>query len=136
MLGPWIVGGCIVIADDTSASGVMDGPFTGATQTGQLDTTPTPGDSPSADDGPDPDDTAGESDTNDTEDDPACNDNVLTDGGFELGTPNAAWGEASPLFGTPICDDTCSEDPGAAPYAGDWFAWFGGATRPDTASLT
>ncbi|MEM6989346.1 MAG: hypothetical protein AAF721_02575 [Myxococcota bacterium] len=68
--------------------------------------------------------------------DVVCGDNILIDGGFEAGTPSAAWAEESPLFGTPICDDSCSPDPGATPYEGDWFAWFGGAQRPDDASLT
>ncbi|MCA9871967.1 MAG: hypothetical protein KC487_16495, partial [Anaerolineae bacterium] len=30
--------------------------------------------------------------------------NVVADGGFEAGTPNPYWSEASTNFGTPICD--------------------------------
>ncbi len=67
---------------------------------------------------------------------PQCGATVLEDGGFELGTPSAAWAESSPLFGTPICDANCSVDPGALPHDGAWFAWFGGAQEPSEASLS
>jgi len=67
---------------------------------------------------------------------PTCGVSVLIDGGFELGSPHPSWTETTTLLGTPICDDTCSPDPGAQPYAGEWFAWFGGAQRPGQMSLS
>jgi hypothetical protein len=66
-----------------------------------------------------------------------CTDNILLDGGFEGGTPSAAWTEMSINFETPICDTDCTADPGADPYAGDWYAWFGGIdTAPEIASVS
>lgn len=54
--------------------------------------------------------------------------NAVADGGFELGTPNAAWSEGSTNFGTPICSTTsCGTGGGTAgPHAGDYWVWFGG----------
>ena len=132
------VGGCLIISDDTVDAGLDDEGF----DTGVFDGGDLPGeeftldandgdddDDDDDDDPPDPDEESGDPPLE-------CGGNVLSDGGFELGTPNAAWDEASVLFGTPICDDGCSPDPGAEPFAGDWFAWFGGATEPDVASLS
>ncbi len=67
-----------------------------------------------------------------------CGSNLVVDGGFEAGTPSEVWDESSEMFGTPICDASCTEDIGAEPYAGDWFAWFGGVDggEPETASVS
>jgi hypothetical protein len=65
-----------------------------------------------------------------------CSDTKIVDGGFEAGTPSTAWTEASDQFGTPICDVGCTEDAGAVPYAGDWFAWFGGVAEAEHASVS
>ncbi len=65
-----------------------------------------------------------------------CEENLLGDPGFELGTPNPSWEEASPLFGSPICDATCTEDVGAGPLSGAWWVWFGGIEMPDTPSVS
>ncbi|MCP4594407.1 MAG: DUF11 domain-containing protein, partial [bacterium] len=52
---------------------------------------------------------------------------VVRDGGFELGTPNPAWGEASTNFGTPLCTiGACGTGTGTGPHGGDFWAWFGG----------
>jgi hypothetical protein len=65
-----------------------------------------------------------------------CSENLVLDPGFEGGTPSEAWSEASDVFGTPICDTGCTDEEGAAPYAGDWWAWFGGVEGdPENASL-
>jgi hypothetical protein len=65
-----------------------------------------------------------------------CSNNLIADGGFEAGTPSDAWIEMSDNFGTPICDVDCTEEPGADPYAGDWYAWFGGIdTDPEVGSV-
>jgi hypothetical protein len=65
-----------------------------------------------------------------------CSENLVLDPGFEGGTPSEAWAEASDVFGTPICDTGCTEEEGAAPYAGEWWAWFGGVEgEPENASL-
>ncbi len=51
--------------------------------------------------------------------------NPVADPGFEGGTPNASWAEASTNFGTPLCDPTsCNNVVGAR--TGNWWAWFGG----------
>lgn len=66
-----------------------------------------------------------------------CTDNIVLDPGFEAGTPSEAWTEASEVFGTPICDASCTEEEGAVPYSGDWWAWFGGVEgEPESASLS
>lgn len=66
-----------------------------------------------------------------------CTESLIADGGFEGGTPSQAWTEMSTNFGTPICDTACTEDAGADPYAGDWYAWFGGIdTDPEIASVS
>jgi hypothetical protein len=52
---------------------------------------------------------------------------TVDDGGFEDGTPNAYWTEASTNFGTPLCDiASCGVGTGTGPYMGDWWTWFGG----------
>lgn len=67
---------------------------------------------------------------------PVCGVSVLVDGGFELGSPHPAWIEETTLAGAPICDDACSSDPDAQPYAGQWFAWLGGVQRPAQMSVS
>ena len=57
-----------------------------------------------------------------------CTENLLLDPGFEAGTPSTVWNEDSTLFGTPICDASCTEETGAVPYAGSWWVWLGGVT--------
>lgn len=53
---------------------------------------------------------------------------IIQDPGFETGTPNSFWTEASTNFGTPLCDSgSCSC--GGQVYcanSGSWWAWFGG----------
>jgi len=64
----------------------------------------------------------------------ACD--LLADGSFEAGTPNPFWAETSINFDTPLCnasDPLCVE--GIA-RTGTWWAWFGGSSDPETASLT
>jgi subtilisin-like proprotein convertase family protein len=54
---------------------------------------------------------------------------VIADGGFEAGTPNPFWNEASSNFGTPICDVvSCGQGGGTGPHAGTYWTWFGGIT--------
>ena len=52
--------------------------------------------------------------------------NVVQDGGFEAGTPNPFWTEASTNFGTPLCDEAgCGNGGGTSfPLTGSWWAWF------------
>ncbi|MCC6560642.1 MAG: DUF11 domain-containing protein, partial [Xanthomonadales bacterium] len=53
--------------------------------------------------------------------------NIVLDPGFEGGTPNATWTEASTNFGTPICDaGTCGVGSGTGPRSGTFWSWFGG----------
>lgn len=57
----------------------------------------------------------------------ADGEDVVVDGGFEAGTPNPNWNEASTNFGTPICDaGACGTGGGTGPFAGTFWAWFGG----------
>jgi hypothetical protein len=52
---------------------------------------------------------------------------LVEDGGFEAGTPNPFWNESSTNFGTPICDvPLCGTGGGTGPFAGSYWAWFGG----------
>jgi len=58
-----------------------------------------------------------------------CSD-TIEDGGFELGTPNSSWIEASTNFGTPICNvSTCGLGGGTGPYQGEYWVWFGGVNN-------
>ena len=58
---------------------------------------------------------------------PALSQNLITDPGFEAGTPNASWFEASTNFGTPLCTlASCGSGTGTGPNTGNWWAWFGG----------
>ncbi|MEM6994536.1 MAG: hypothetical protein AAF721_28730 [Myxococcota bacterium] len=84
------------------------------------------------------DDTSGGDETAGDDDGPMleCGAQALGDPGFEGGTPNEAWTEASEMFGSPLCDASCTEDAGAGPLAGDWYAWFGGVDEAERASLT
>jgi len=52
---------------------------------------------------------------------------AIVDGGFEGGTPSTAWTETSTNYGTPLCDEaSCGVGGGTGPYAGTFWAWFGG----------
>lgn len=77
--------------------------------------------------------TAGDSDSGGMLD--GCGENLLVDPGFEGGSPSDAWMEDSPLFGTPICSASCTEDVGAGPFVGNWWVWFGGVAEADTPSV-
>ncbi len=69
-------------------------------------------------------------------DDTACAGNAIADGGFEGGTPNADWTEASTNFGTPICDTfSCGFGLGSGPNSGDFWAWFGGIAAFEAGSV-
>jgi len=62
---------------------------------------------------------------------------AVSDPGFELGTPNAAWNEASTNFGTPLCDlGGCGTGTGTGPRTGDWWSWFGGISAYEEASVS
>ena len=60
---------------------------------------------------------------------------LLADPGFETGTPNASWAEASTNFGTPLCDASCGLGQGTGPQSGAWWAWFGGIAAAETGSV-
>lgn len=52
---------------------------------------------------------------------------LVDDGGFEAGPFGGFWNESSTNFGTPICDaGTCGTGGGSGPFAGSFWAWFGG----------
>ncbi len=62
---------------------------------------------------------------------------LVADGGFEAGTPNPNWTETSTNFGTPICDvPSCGTGTGTGPYAGAFWAWFGGIAAAETGSVS
>lgn len=59
--------------------------------------------------------------------DEGCSLDVVVDGGFEGGTPSAAWTEYSTNFGTPICNvATCGTGGGTGPHSGTYWVWLGG----------
>lgn len=64
--------------------------------------------------------------------------NPVADPGFEGGSPNAAWDEASTNFGTPICDEGACGTGGAAagPNSGSFWVWFGGIGAAETGSVS
>ena len=67
-----------------------------------------------------------------------CGPNLIADSTFEAGTPWPNWTvQTSTNFGTPLCNTAaCGTDAGTAPpYAGDNWAWFGGANVAETATL-
>ncbi len=69
---------------------------------------------------------------------PCGSPNVIADSTFEAGTPWSNWSvQTSTNFGTPLCNRAvCGTGGGRAPpYAGDNWAWFGGANVPETATL-
>jgi subtilisin-like proprotein convertase family protein len=52
---------------------------------------------------------------------------LVVDGGFEAGPFSGNWIEFSTNFGTPICDvGSCGMGGGTGPFAGAFWAWFGG----------
>jgi len=52
---------------------------------------------------------------------------AVMDGGFEDGSPNAYWDEYSYNYVSPLCTVAgCGTGGGTGPYAGEWWAWFGG----------
>ncbi len=58
---------------------------------------------------------------------PSRGGDIVGDGSFETGTPNAAWSEFSSNFGTPICDEaSCGLGGGSGPFDGVFWTWFGG----------
>lgn len=58
---------------------------------------------------------------------------LLADGGFEMGnTSSSPWRQYSLLFGTPLCSvATCGGYGSALPHSGQWWAWFGGASKTE-----
>lgn len=64
-------------------------------------------------------------------------DNVVADGGFEAGTPNPHWSEASTNFGTPLCDvQGCGTGAGTGPHGGSFWVWFGGIAAYEQGSVS
>jgi hypothetical protein len=65
------------------------------------------------------------------------NPNLIVDSTFEAGAPWPAWTvQTSTNFGTPLCDTAACGTGGTAPsYSGANWAWFGGASAPETATL-
>jgi hypothetical protein len=54
------------------------------------------------------------------------------DGGFEAGTPNPYWGEASTNYGTPLWSLSMG---GTGPHSGEWWVWFGGTDELEAGSV-
>lgn len=57
----------------------------------------------------------------------AARGSIIADGGFEAGSPNPFWDEASSNYGTLLCTIAdCGTGTGTGPRTGTWWAWFGG----------
>ena len=112
--------GCVIVSDDDTTPA--------ESTTGTPDTNGDPATTATTQNTTAPQTTTGPDDGETTDDGfpENCSDNLVEDPGFEGGTPSEAWDEASEVWGTPICDTGCTEDPGAVPFAGEWFVWFGG----------
>jgi hypothetical protein len=135
-LALWAVGaialsGCVITSGDDDGASATEG--SSASQTGQPSsgsaTTTTTASTTSTTDDTD----AGTTTVGPMGD---CTENLVVDPGFEAGTPNSSWAETSEIFGTPICDQECTMDSGAAPHGGTWWVWFGGIEEPDQASVS
>ncbi len=62
---------------------------------------------------------------------------VIQDGSFEDGTPNAFWTEFSLNFGTTLCDiPACGTGTGTGPRTGNWWSWFGGISTYEEGSVS
>jgi len=128
---------CIIVADD-GASPMGDG---GTGDDGSDDGAQTEDDD-SSDTGTQQDDDAGASDGSSESGAGSggemleCGEQALGDAGFEAGSPSTDWMESSATFGSPLCDAGCTEDPGAGPLDGEWYAWFGGVDGAEQASLS
>ena len=67
--------------------------------------------------------------------------NILADSGLEAGPYGGSWTETSTNFGTPVCDvASCGYGGGTGPFAGTYWAWFGGVDwfalyLPETVTL-
>jgi cysteine-rich repeat protein len=61
----------------------------------------------------------------------------LKDPGFEAGPPNADWSQSSSSGAILICNlEDCGNGLGSGPAGGDYWAWLGGATEPEVATLS
>ena len=62
---------------------------------------------------------------------------MVVDGGFEGGTPNAAWTKASTNFGTTLCDaGSCGVGNGTGPHSGAFWSWFGGIGASEIGTIS
>ncbi len=61
---------------------------------------------------------------------------VIVDGGFEGGSPNSSWTEASTNFQTPLCDQGCDPNGISQARTGAYWAWFGGIDVFEEGSLS
>ncbi|MBZ0090398.1 MAG: DUF11 domain-containing protein, partial [Thermoanaerobaculia bacterium] len=63
--------------------------------------------------------------------------NLVQDPGFEDGTPNGFWAEASTNYGTPLCNTIdCNDTVGSSMHSGEWWVWFGGVTAFEQGSVS
>lgn len=61
----------------------------------------------------------------------------INDPGFEAGPPNNDWIQSSSTASMLICNlEDCGNGLGSGPAEGDYWAWLGGATEPEVATLS
>ena len=62
---------------------------------------------------------------------------AVTDGGFEAGSPWAAWAQSSTQVGTPICNTSnCNSTAPRGPRSGNNWCWFGGTSGLEDGSAS
>jgi hypothetical protein len=61
---------------------------------------------------------------------------LVEDPSFETTTEDDSWTQQTEVFEEVVCDETCTDEAGAEPYAGERWVWFGGHEEAEDASIS